>query len=201
MEVFAGNVYLIEQRGGVDLGPFFAALASNKSVADPLTGETWSERLAQSVHLEATSILHLRHEIRVEATTSSESDRVVENFQETMGSTDESGTLTSTLSNHAQLHVTGDLVMLQTVLDGLTLSQIESTSISLIVSFLVLFLLTRRILPAIIILFPVGIASLWVVGSMALLGLKWNVLTVMVTALTLGIGIDYSIHMLSLIHI
>ena len=30
---------------------------------------------------------------------------------------------------------------------------------------------------------------------MALIGLKWNVLTVMVTALTLGIGIDYSIHM------
>jgi predicted RND superfamily exporter protein len=50
-------------------------------------------------------------------------------------------------------------------------------------------------MPAIIVLFPVGIASLWVVGSMALIGLKWNVLTVMVTALTLGIGIDYSIHM------
>jgi predicted RND superfamily exporter protein len=30
---------------------------------------------------------------------------------------------------------------------------------------------------------------------MAVIGLKWNVLTVMVTALTLGIGIDYSIHM------
>ena len=30
---------------------------------------------------------------------------------------------------------------------------------------------------------------------MALIGLKWSVLTVMVTALTLGIGIDYSIHM------
>ena len=30
---------------------------------------------------------------------------------------------------------------------------------------------------------------------MALISLKWNVLTVMVTALTLGIGIDYSIHM------
>ena len=96
---------------------------------------------------------------------------------------------------HAVLHVTGDLVMLETVLTGLTTTQIESTAISLIVSFLVLFLLTRRIMPAIIVLFPVGIASLWVVGSMALIGLKWNVLTVMVTALTLGIGIDYSIHM------
>ena len=44
-------------------------------------------------------------------------------------------------------------------------------------------------------MFPVALASLWVAGSMAALGLKWNVLTVMVTALTLGIGIDYSIHM------
>ena len=85
--------------------------------------------------------------------------------------------------------------MLETVLDGLSLTQVESTAISLVVSFLVLFVLTRRIMPAIIVLFPVGIASLWVVGSMALIGLKWNVLTVMVTALTLGIGIDYSIHM------
>jgi predicted RND superfamily exporter protein len=37
-------------------------------------------------------------------------------------------------------------------------------------------------------------ATLWVAGSMVLFGLKWNVLTVMVTALTIGIGIDYSIH-------
>jgi len=33
------------------------------------------------------------------------------------------------------------------------------------------------------------------VGSMVILSLKWNVLTVMVTALSLGIGIDYAIHM------
>jgi predicted RND superfamily exporter protein len=120
---------------------------------------------------------------------------VVENFIEILGSTEDSGTLTYQLKDHAVLHVTGDLVMLQTVLDGLSVTQIESTAISLTVSFLVLFILTRRIMPAVIVLFPVGIASLWVVGSMALIGLKWNVLTVMVTALTLGIGIDYSIHM------
>ena len=33
-------------------------------VADPLTGETWEERLAQTVHLDGASIVHLRHEIR-----------------------------------------------------------------------------------------------------------------------------------------
>ncbi|MGB2392905.1 MAG: MMPL family transporter, partial [Poseidonia sp.] len=195
LEVFAGEVYPIERSEAIDLGAFFLELSANDSVADPLTGETWSERIDQTVHLEGASIVHLRHEIRVEASTSVESSRVVDNFIAILGSTEDSGTLKYQLKDHAVLHVTGDLVMLETVLNGLTTTQIESTAISLIVSFLVLFLLTRRIMPAIIVLFPVGIASLWVVGSMALIGLKWNVLTVMVTALTLGIGIDYSIHM------
>ena len=195
LEIYAGEVYSIDRSEPIDLGAFYITLVGNDNVADPLTGETWEERLAQTVHLEGTSILHLRHEIRVEASTSVESSRVVDNFVDDLGSIDESGTLKYKLKDHATLHVTGDLVMLETVLTGLTTTQIESTAISLIVSFLVLFLLTRRIMPAIIVLFPVGIASLWVVGSMALIGLKWNVLTVMVTALTLGIGIDYSIHM------
>ena len=46
-----------------------------------------------------------------------------------------------------------------------------------------------------VVLTPVVLATLWVVGSMVILSLKWNVLTVMVTALSLGIGIDYAIHM------
>ena len=71
----------------------------------------------------------------------------------------------------------------------------SSTAISFIVSFVVLFLLTRRPVPALVVLTPVVLATLWVVGSMVVLSLKWNVLTVMVTALSLGIGIDYVIHM------
>ena len=195
LEVTKGEVYQQRDASDLDLASFFTALSTNTTVADPLTGETWSQRVEQSVHLVNGSLIHLRHEIRVEASTSVESSRVVDNFVEILGATDDSGTLKFELKDHAVLHVTGDLVMLETVLDGLSLTQVESTAISLVVSFLVLFVLTRRIMPAIIVLFPVGIASLWVVGSMALIGLKWNVLTVMVTALTLGIGIDYSIHM------
>ena len=75
------------------------------------------------------------------------------------------------------------------------MSQLESTAISLAVSFVVLLLLTRRLIPALVVLSPVVFSTLWVVGSMVLLGLKWNVMTVMVTALTLGIGIDFAIHM------
>ena len=92
------------------------------------------------------------------------------------------------------MYVSGDAVQLNLVLTGLTTSQLESTAISLVVSTLVLVALTRRIGPAIIVITPVAIASIWVVGAMAMLNLNWNVLTVMVTALTIGLGIDYSIH-------
>lgn len=195
LEVFAGDVFMKNHNGEIDLGAAFSNLSINQSVADALSGETWLERVQNTVNLQGEDIIHLRNEVRVEAATSSQSKRVVDNFEHMLGSVSESGTLRSTLSGHGQLYVTGDLVILQTVLEGLSESQLESTVISLVVSCVVLLVLTRRILPAIIVLFPVGLSSLWVVGSMAALGLKWNVLTVMVTALTIGIGIDYSIHM------
>jgi predicted RND superfamily exporter protein len=195
MEVFAGEVYVLDHNAQIDLGAAFSNLSTNQTVADALSGETWEERVYNTVNLQGEDIVHLRTEVRVEAATSSQSKRVVDNFERMLGSDEESGTLRATLSGHGQIYITGDLVILQTVLEGLSESQLESTLISLVVSCAVLLILTRRVLPAIVVLFPVGLASLWVVGSMAALGLKWNVLTVMVTALTLGIGIDYSIHM------
>ena len=196
LEVFQdGGVYVKDYNQECNLSAAFTSLSQNNSVADALSGESWSERIKHSVYLVDGKVVNLRNEIRVEATTSAESAQVIEEFEYMLGDIDKSGTLRYNLAGNAKLYVTGDLAMLQTVLDGLSSSQVESTLISLSVSFLVLFLLTRRIMPAIVILFPVGIASLWVVGSMAAIGLKWNVLTVMVTALTLGIGIDYSIHM------
>jgi predicted RND superfamily exporter protein len=194
LEVIKGIVY--EKSGvTVDLGTVFKELQLNYTLADPVSGKTWSDRVNATVHLDGTNIAHLRTEVRVEATTSDESKRVVSEFESMFGSTSDEGQLRESLKDHAVIHVTGDLVILQQVLEGLSSSQLKSTAISLVVSFIVLLLLTRRVLPALIVLLPVGMASLWVVGSMAVLGLKWNVLTVLVTALTLGIGIDYTIHM------
>jgi len=195
LAVERGEVYRIDSQQEIDIAQAFSSLANNSSTADPLTGQTWSERVNNSVHLEDGKIIHMRMEVRVAASTSVESSRVVTDFDSMLGSIDEPGTIRAMLSDHATLYVTGDLVILQTVLDGLNTSQLESTLISLGVSTIVLLLLTRRLLPALIVLLPVVLATLWVVGSMAYLGLKWNVLTVMVTALTIGIGIDYAIHM------
>ena len=195
LEVFAGDVYVMDLELELSLAAVFFELSTNQTVADALTGETWAQRIKQTVHLEDGQIKYFRTEVRVEASTSAESQLVINKIEEQLGSDSEQGTLRFNLDNHAKLYVTGDLVILQTVLDGLNTSQVKSTVISLFVSMLVLLVLTRRVVPALAVLLPVALASLWVAGSMFILGLKWNVLTVMVTALTIGIGIDYSIHM------
>ena len=195
LEVYAGDVYLQNTSLDLHLATVFSELSSNQTVADALTGETWAQRIEQTVYIVDGELKYLRTEVRVEASTSAQSQIVINNIEEQLGSTENTGTVRYNLESHASLHVTGDLVILQTVLDGLNASQIKSTTISLFVSMLVLLALTRRVVPALVVLLPVALASLWVAGSMFLLGLKWNVLTVMVTALTIGIGIDYSIHM------
>ena len=179
----------------LNLGGAFQELSMNDSTADPFTNDSWADRVSKTVSLDGESIVFIRIEIRVDASTSSDTSRVVEWFEEELGSEDDGGKMRSELSGVAVIHVTGDLVALQNVLDGLNSSQLSSTAISFTVSFLVLLLLTRRPVPALVVLTPVVLATIWVVGSMVLLSLKWNVLTVMVTALSLGIGIDYVIHM------
>ncbi|MEE2746994.1 MAG: MMPL family transporter [Candidatus Thermoplasmatota archaeon] len=166
------------------------SLSANTSIADPLTGESWADRVNNVIAFnDDGSILYIRMEVLIEVKTSSDSEAVLASLRNTID--DFSG-----LSGMDQvvIHLTGDSVSLEAVLDGLTASQLQSTLISLAVCFTVLFALTRRIGPALIIVLPVGIASTWVVGSMAVLNVNWNVMTVMVTALTIGLGIDYSIH-------
>ena len=179
---------------GVDLSVALQELATSDEVSDPLTGRTWADRVNLIAHFVEGEIAALRMEVRVVASTSTDSSNIVHEIEQQLGTTSKSGTIRYAMSNSAVITVTGDLVILDAVLDGLNESQVESTAISLAVSFGVLFLLTRRLMPAMVALAPVALATLWVVGSMVIFGLNWNVLTVMVTALTIGIGIDYSIH-------
>lgn len=43
---------------------------------------------------------------------------------------------------------------------------------------------------------PVALVLLWVLGTMSLVGIPYNVVTSLIAALSMGIGIDYSIHMI-----
>ena len=49
---------------------------------------------------------------------------------------------------------------------------------------------------AVIAVLPILLVLLWVLGTMTLLGIPYNVITALITALSIGIGVDYTIHII-----
>jgi predicted RND superfamily exporter protein len=93
---------------------------------------------------------------------------------------------------------TGQPIMNQAVAEDLFSTVINSFAITLFVVLVVLMAVYRRIegyasLGAVTLL-PVGLAVAWITGSMAALDIPFNVLTGLITSFTVGLGIDYSIH-------
>jgi predicted RND superfamily exporter protein len=90
--------------------------------------------------------------------------------------------------------VTGYYSSLFTVLRSMTESQILSTLISIILAALVLIIVFKNPILGLIGILPVTICMIWIIGTIFYLGYSFNIMTIMVTSLTIGIGIDYAIH-------
>jgi predicted RND superfamily exporter protein len=93
---------------------------------------------------------------------------------------------------------TGQPVMNQAVAEGLLSTVIDSLAITLAVVLGVLAAVYRRLegyasLGAVTVI-PVLLAVVWITGSMAALGIPFNVMTALITSFTIGLGVDYSIH-------
>ena len=173
-----------------DISAAVHSLLLNESIGEPLRGQSWNERTSMYVALteDNNSIKFLKIRIDVIAETSEQTSVLAVEFEKQAEWIEDSGYI------DADAHIGGDVMMIHSIFSGLVVSQVESTGWSLLVSILVLFVLTRRLGQSLVVILPVGISGSWVVGSMAILGLNWNVLTIMITALTVGLGIDYSIH-------
>jgi predicted RND superfamily exporter protein len=104
--------------------------------------------------------------------------------------------LNNDLENYGNVNaiVTGSLTITYIMTSSLTESQMLSTGISLVLAAIVLIIAYRRLTLGLIALIPVGISMIWILGTMFFIGYDLNILTITVTSLTIGIGIDYSIH-------
>lgn len=93
---------------------------------------------------------------------------------------------------------TGSGILTYHIVDLIQESQWSSLIITLIVSLVVLtiifFLEKRSYVLGIITMLPVAISLLWTLGTMYFMGMSFNVVTVTVTSLTIGLGITYAIH-------
>jgi predicted RND superfamily exporter protein len=90
--------------------------------------------------------------------------------------------------------VTGYWSITHEITTSLTDSQILSTGISLILASIVLIIAYRRFSLGVIAMIPVIVSIVWILGTMYFIGYNLDVLTISVTSLTIGIGVDYAIH-------
>ncbi|MEM7143332.1 MAG: MMPL family transporter [Actinomycetota bacterium] len=84
------------------------------------------------------------------------------------------------------------------VTDALTESQGTSILLTIVAALIVLiffFWFTEfRPMLAVLSVFPILLVLIWVLGTMVILGFSYNVVTALITALSIGIGVDYTIH-------
>jgi uncharacterized protein len=94
--------------------------------------------------------------------------------------------------------IVSEMLMFEESLDALRDSQTRGIAITLLAALLVLVgffsLRDRRPLLGVVTMVPSVLVVAWVLGSMWLLGISFNVMTAMVASLAIGIGVPYGIH-------
>ena len=93
-----------------------------------------------------------------------------------------------------QVNVTGILVLYNNVLQRLYESQILTLGVVMAVITLMFLVLFRTVKIAIICIIPNAIAAVFVLGVMGWLGIPLDIMTITIAAISVGIGVDNTIH-------
>jgi len=100
-----------------------------------------------------------------------------------------------TLTTADEVQVTGKPVLNRNVIENVTAGLTPMTLLSFALGFAFLAIAFRSLkISAVLIAAVAGSAALLVTGAMYLVGVPWNPLTITMSSLTLGIGIDYGVH-------
>ncbi|MEM2875200.1 MAG: MMPL family transporter, partial [Candidatus Hadarchaeales archaeon] len=100
----------------------------------------------------------------------------------------------------AELEVTGDLVVSREIYGLMDRDNAVLIPAAVVLVLTILLLTFKRFSDIAASLAVVGLSALWAVGIMGLTGLKFTMIHVALIPLVLGLGIDYSIHMLNRYH-
>ena len=160
-------------------------------LADPFTGESYSDEIKHVLKRDddgnyVSSVVR----IYIGPTTSYELDNDGLEFMRSELAAD----IPEIFVENFTVSTTGGHVLTSVTVNEIQKTQITSTLIAILFAAIILVVIYRSIDLGIIAVFPTILASIWIMATMTLLGITLNVLTVMVTALTIGLGIDYAIH-------
>ena len=93
----------------------------------------------------------------------------------------------------------GDITALEVtsaITDGQTTSIVITLLAALIVLMIFFWVTEFKPMLGFIAVSPILLVLLWVLGTMTLLDIPYNVVTALITALSIGIGVDYTIHVI-----
>jgi predicted RND superfamily exporter protein len=79
-------------------------------------------------------------------------------------------------------------------------SQVQSLGLALVLIFIMLWITLRRITAALAGLLPIAITICAILGMLVMTGFNLNVMTANLSAIAIGVGVDYSIHLISSIY-
>jgi len=94
----------------------------------------------------------------------------------------------------SDIHITGLLVLYNNMLQSLFSSQITTLGVVFVGILLMFIILFRSLVLALVAIVPNILAALSVLGAMGLIGLPLDMMTITVAAITVGIGVDDTIH-------
>lgn len=97
-----------------------------------------------------------------------------------------------------KVSVTGSTILMAVIVEAINTSQIRSLLLTIAVSFVVLtiafFIEEKSLFLGGVATLPVVFCVIWIAGTMYLVGIPLNVMTITIGALTVGLGITYGIH-------
>jgi hypothetical protein len=89
----------------------------------------------------------------------------------------------------------GDVAVSQAMIPAIVRTQVVSLGLAVLGAFLCLCVIYRGVWLGLVAVAPTACAVLWVFGGSGWLGIPLGVATSMFCAITLGIGVDYAIHL------
>ncbi|HUU08055.1 MAG TPA: MMPL family transporter [Dehalococcoidales bacterium] len=108
------------------------------------------------------------------------------------------GRLEAFVAEHPAIRtITGMPVLFDEMNRLVVRSQAQSLGLALVLIFLMLLVTIRRLRAAFIALLPIVITIVAIMGMLTMTGFHLNVLTANLSAIAVGVGVDYAIHLIS----
>ena len=93
-----------------------------------------------------------------------------------------------------EARVSGDVVAEQVTLDAITNAMVISVPLAMLLCFAVAAFAMRSVRLAAVSIVPIGFVIVWLLAFMAAFDYNINVVTATIAAISVGVGIDFSIH-------